>query len=124
MDINPHMEKESPNIAINKAKAKDYDMLMNELQQKVESANCNEKLTLLTLKPNSWSFAKIEHFLKVTYYYVEEAIKLKQEKIFCQNVIQLKEKQSIFEGVKKLVQEFYLEPEYSHILPEQKDSVT
>ena len=124
MDITSQTDTASPANSTIKTKAEDFDILMNELQQKLKTANRDEKLSLLTLKPSSWSIAKTEQFFSVSYYNVKEAMKLKQTKGILSKPDPIQGKNSISEDTKKLVQDFFLNPEYSRIMPGQKDFVS
>ena len=59
----------------------DLDTLMNELKSKFQSSSYQEKILILTLKPDSWTTEKTSTFFDTTKHAVKKAISLKKEGI-------------------------------------------
>ena len=57
----------------------DLDTLMNELKSKFQSSSYQEKIQILTLKPDSWTTEKTSTFFHTTKHAVKKAISLKKE---------------------------------------------
>ena len=60
---------------------------MNELKEKFENANREERIKILSLKPSSWNIQDTANYFGVTRYHVAQALKLKEE--FCRSQNQL-----------------------------------
>ena len=74
---------------ITKKKSDDLDILINELKEKFENANREERIKILSLKPSSWNIQDTANYFGVTRYHVAQALKLKEKKEFCRSQNQL-----------------------------------
>jgi len=107
-------------------KAEDLDALMQQLQKKFETATREDKMKILTLKPDSWSYTKTAQFFGTSLYLIQQALKLKQEKGVLAQPNPIKSKNKLSEDLKQKVIDFYLNDEhsFSRIIPGLKDKVS
>ena len=64
----------------NTIKAHDLDIMMEELKEKMPTADRQKQFSILTLKPNSRSVSETEEYFGVSKYAVMKAMAIKQEK--------------------------------------------
>ena len=101
---------------------------MNELKEKFENANREERIKILSLKPSSWNIQDTANYFGVTRYHVAQALKLKEEKGILPGPKSVGAKYRLSEELKKHVTNFYLGDENSfdqiRNMPGQKDFVS
>ena len=67
-------EEEIDQKQLDLIKTKDFDDLMLALQEKFKTASREEKIKILTLKPNSWSYRKTAVFFDISLYLVQQSL--------------------------------------------------
>ncbi|KAM4046376.1 LOW QUALITY PROTEIN: uncharacterized protein ACNLHF_009977 [Anomaloglossus baeobatrachus] len=101
----------------------DYNHLLADLKQKLQVSSRAEKVQILTLAPKSWSIKAISDEFGVSDRMVKQARKLKCEHgILALPTIKCGKKVS--EEVKKKVQAFFEDDEFSRMCPGKKDYVS
>ena len=97
---------------------------MNELKEKFENANREERIKILSLKPSSWNIQDTANYFGVTRHHVAQALKLKEKKGILPEPKSVGAKCRLSEELKKQVTNFYLGDENSfdqiRIMPGQK----
>lgn len=110
---------------VEKSKAQQFDGVIQKLKTKFHEANTkNEKYQILTMLPVEWSARKIEVEFGCSFHMANSAKKLQKEK-GVHSIPNPKLPSNILErGIKKLVEEFYLEDDISRIMPGKNDCVS
>ncbi|KAK3909774.1 DNA polymerase IV [Frankliniella fusca] len=103
-------------------KAKDHDLLMEEVKQKLPSASKLQKYQLLSLVPASWSTKETAEFFGTGRTIVKNAQKLRQGGIL--PVTEFKRKSSVLDSTKNIIKDFYCLDENSKVMPGIRDSVS
>ena len=124
--LDSETEEEIDQKQLDLTKTKDFDDLMFALQEKFKTAIRKEKINILTLKQNSWSYRKTAVFFDTSLYLVQQSLKLQEQKGILAQPIPIKPKTKMSEEVKQKVTEFYLDDEhsFSRIMPGLKDKVS
>lgn len=104
-------------------KAKDFDVMISLIKEKIVSVGRSKQIQILTLAPPSWSKEKIMAEFNVSEYLVRQARKLKKEKGIL-SIPDPRKGKLLSEETIKLVRDFYQNDEYSRILPGAKDKVS
>ena len=100
----------------------DLDNLMNDLKSKFLSSSYQEKIQILTLKPDSWTTEKTCNFFDTTKHAVQKAINLKKEGIL--SMPKRAKRKGISSEDLQVVTNFFNDDEYSRQLPGRKDYVS
>ena len=95
---------------------------MNELKSKFQSSSYQEKIQILTLKPDSWTTEKTSTFFHTTKHAVKKAISLKKEGIL--PMPKRAKRQGISDEDLQVITNFFTDDEYSRQLPGRKDYVS
>ena len=98
----------------------DLDHLLGELKKKLAGASKAQKISLLTLSPESWSIAKTAREFGVTEYIVRRSRQLKNEQGILPDIVHAKGKPLKPQTVKD-VEAFYNEDDVSRMMPGSKD---
>ncbi|XP_049777645.1 uncharacterized protein LOC126175133 [Schistocerca cancellata] len=104
-------------------KAKDFDVMISLMKEKISSVGRSRKIQILTLAPDSWSRNKVMKEFNVSEYMVRQARKLKSEKGILETPGPKKGK-TLSENTVRLVTDFYEKDESSRVLPGTKDKVS
>jgi len=106
-----------------KRKARDHDLLMDEIKRQLPSASKIKKYQLLSLVPASMSVREAATFFNVSRSLLERSRKLTEENgilpipMFTRSV-------RVLESTKQLVVEYFCSDEHSKALPGQRDCVS
>ena len=101
----------------------DVDNLMNDLKSEFLSSSYQEKIQILTLKPDSWTTEKTCNFFDTTKHAVQKAINLKKQEGILSMPKRAKQKGISSEDL-QVVTNFFNDDEYSRQLPGRKDYVS
>lgn len=98
----------------------DLDTLLAALKKKLEGSTKAQKISLLTLAPESWSITKTATEFGVTEYIVRRSRELKNEQGILPDIVHAKGK-PISQQTVKDVTAFYNEDDISRMMPGSKD---
>ena len=120
--VRTHLTKEE--IKVLKNSDSDLNILMDELKEKFsQSIIYDEKVQVLTLKPNSWTYDKTKQFFGCTDHMIKKAKKVKSE-LGILGLHRRVRKEGITEDTKAKVLALYQNDEYSRQLPGTSDKVS
>lgn len=106
-----------------KEKAKDLDIMVDLMKEKIEVSSRKVKIQVLTMTPSSWTVRQTAEFFGVSNYMVRQAFKLRKEHgIFASP--EQKKGPALADDVVLLVRDFYCDDENSRLLPGKKDYVS
>jgi len=104
-------------------KAKDHDLLMEQIKAKLPSATKTEQYQLLSLVPASMSVREAAQHFGVGRWLFERVRKCTEEKGILP-VPEFTRASSVSESTKRLIHEYYCSDEYSKIMPGSRDCVS
>ena len=107
------------NVEVRK-KAVELDMLHTAMKIKLKTVTNPEKIQILTLAPNLWSRKFCAEYFDVSEYLVRTARELKKEKGILANP-EPKQGKKLSKETVQLIQDFYVDDEYSRQMPGKKD---
>ena len=119
IDENELLYHDSPECS----KCSDWDRLTALLKEKLKMSSAQEKVNILILAPESWSFSKTCNEFDVSEYLIKKARKLKNSKGILAETE--KEKGNVLSDETKLkVLEILKSDEFSRMCPGKKDCVS
>ena len=127
IDVEPReldlSSEEEKTITETEQKAKDFEVLLFLMKEKIRASSRKEIIKILTLTPKSWSIRKTADFFNVSNYLVRSAFKLRKEKGILSEP-QTKRGKCLPNEIIQLVEDFYYDDEFSRQMPGKKDYVS
>ncbi len=127
LDVDPkeleNMNESDMNSKEMKEKAKDLDIMVDLMKEKIKESSRKVKVQVLTMTPSSWTVRQTADFFGVSNYMARQAFKLRKEHGILASPEQ-KKGPSLADDVVLFVRDFYCDDENSRLLPGKKDYVS